>query len=312
MKKQISDIISDAVDRAKGDGPKDAKATKRGIKLKDVRIDYSDMKLTGKVELLDIPQIRSDIKKRKRREIRPNLIEWTSYDFALYFLGKYSDHLESTPSCRLSNITTNISIVHDSIVESMGFCDNVILKDYIDFLITNWMSVLLKRNRGMFKRSLMNSMDAIKNFVEVYDYNSRVEALLKDKLEELDIDNPVSDGIDTLDKITYEILQESFLLGYDNLLLDFGLIGSINWLIIVKKIPVETIYNKIVSSLLNFYDKPELNRVFELTQKYSPYPDWFVVKSCDIIFDRLKQKYSIDLYRKFNLTFVNDNNIWSF
>jgi hypothetical protein len=174
------------------------------------------------------------------------------------------------------------------------------------------MRQLLHNNRGVFKRAMMDDEEVVKNFSEIYDYADRVEALLGDRLQEIDAGEPIDEQIVLSEKVTYDSLQESFLLGYDNILLDFGLIGPVNWLLIVKKIHLDVVLDKVADSLLRLYGKPELKRVFELTERYSPYPDWFVFQSCGKMFDRLKQKYSIELHKKFDVAFTADGGRWSF
>ena len=225
-------------------------------------------------------------------------------------MDKYKEVLMKDPDVRIPGLTVFMSRVHDAVSESVGFCDNIVLRDYLDFNISECMPAAIRLSRGFFHPAQLLETNAVIKFAEIYDYNKRVDEMFGGG--DVDSTTPVAeDQSSTMKVISHKVLQESLLLGFDNMILDYGIIGPANWMMLVKNIPEEKIIDKMVDLLSRYHKKPELGKIFDLTEEYGPYPEWFVFQSYGTILKRLEQLHSISIDRKIGVSFDN-NERWLF
>jgi len=275
---------------------------KRVKHIKELEIVSNGDQCAKKIDFKDIRG------KPKLHEIREEIGDWTSKDFALHFMERYREKCDPNFHCNVIAIVTRVNEIHDCILQTLGFCDNVVLRDYIDFIVTKWMKYLLAQNGGTFRIAWLRRKEILSDFVESYDYKDRITNYLHGKDESLDSPEIGQE----VEQITGKALKEAFSLGYDNLFIEYGFIGSMNWLIIDQHIQMKTVLDKIVIFMARYNKKPEMEKAFENTERLNPYPSRFVVKSYDIIRDRLKESSPNSVERKVVLSFDDTSTRWSF
>jgi len=271
------------------------------IKKKETK-KSNDIKIIFKNDASTVKKIDiSDIKSTKRTSVNSDLFKWNNFDFAIYFIDKYNKIYDGGELNRLA-IVRYLDNLHDRLIDVVGFCDNLVMLDYLDFFISRWLSFLIKKQKKGFILRFLVEEDALNDFMMGYNYAKSKEIYKKKNNYEK-----------KSNCITSKMLSDSLLLGYENLFLEYGILGPVNWLIMSFGIDAQKAQLKAVEILKKLADKKELHISVGATNKLNPYPDWFVIKNCDIIFDLLKKEYFIVIDRlKVSITFLHNENSWKF
>ncbi|MFW6173917.1 MAG: hypothetical protein ACOC5T_09245 [Elusimicrobiota bacterium] len=228
----------------------------------------------------------ADIKKYSKKRIRDSLKEWKNNDFAMYFLQQFYKNTDSEQQIRLLGMTMNFPYIRKSVKDVLGFCDNIVLKDYIDFFVLEWLNFFINRD-GKFRLRHVYDDKAIDAFVSEYNYERSLMSYLNSSEEKNDVDKNID-------------LESLYLSGGASLLLGAGLILPVNWLMEKKHFSYKKAHNYIASVLKKSYNDI-IEDVLDKTEELSPYPTSFKVKKCDNIFE-VAQK---DKHREIDVVFID-------
>lgn len=235
----------------------------------------------------------SEVRKSKAWEIRDDLTEWKNNDFALYLISIVRKSVFSNWDANRIGVTLYLGRIRDKLSQTLGFCDNIVLKDYMDFFVEHWGSYYFRQN-GDFYMGSMREDEPIKDFGTKYNYQSSFGRFLS---------KSDKDSILERKKISSGDLEPSFLSGGENFILDFGLLLPLNWLVKIKKYSSTKAVEYVASAFKNIYNKGNWKMVIKTTEEFCPYPDWFVIKDCNDVLTKVGAKVEVKL--KFS-----KNNSW--
>lgn len=253
--------------------------------------DSSGVKIKGKKSGVKKIHV-SEIREPKEIKIRENLLEWKNNDFSMYFIESFRKKIFPDWDANRIGITIYMGRIKESVSHALGFCDNIALKDYMDFFIDNWGKFYFKKGSDFYIGSMRDDAP-LKDFMSKYDYKSSFTKFTS---------KPKSGAIDTNKKqISTSDIEPVFLSGGDNLILEYGLILPINWLIKVKKFSEEKAVNYIASAFKRVYASGDWNKIIDKTNALCPYPEWFQVKDC-------KEFLLSEEDKKLKLSFNKDSN----
>jgi hypothetical protein len=188
--------------------------------------------------------------KKHNNEKNKTLLNWNNKDFALYILDSFKKKYSKELDFKILGVTLYICNIQSELVRLIGFCDNVVLKDYIDFYFDRWCSNMMPNNE-FYINSLKNEK-CIKDFGKNYNYRENINSkniVEKDHKKEIDL---------------------SLQISLENLVLDYGIIISINYLILKKEDP-KSAMRKVSEILIKH--KNNLKVILSKTKELSPYPE---------------------------------------
>jgi len=244
---------------------------------------YRKLKLVGsQTRLIDYMEIQNTAKRRNRR-VDEEIDQWTGYDFTHFIREKC---LESSKwNLNWLSASQEAARVKDALVDVYGFCDNFMFKDYIDFFFDNYCQSLLDRKGGEFYVGYLRRGSVLQHFAKSYNYAARIkEVYTNNEIEDfgkVDVSNVA--------------INRAFLLSDKILVQKYGVILSVNWLILNKNIALDNAANSILKACKTLYKVKQWQPVIRITEQLSPYPLWFPFQSVDKFVSRIDKNFPIDV-----------------
>jgi len=302
MKKDAKDILRDIKAEMEGVSPKDIqfkdlRDNKKRKKKKKEKNSESENKsviiknqegfsiIGAEAKFCDYREIG---KKSKLKE-KSSLEEWGPFDFFRFAHDLYLKKYKTNWDLNIAGNSLEISRIKDKFYDLFGFCCNLIIRDYIVFFFDNHIDDFI-REKGDFYFSQMRKDWIILSFKEIYDFQ---ESFKKYMIKEKQKNKKYS--------LTKEEIEKSFLMGDVTLVGDFGVVVSLNWLLVVKKMSKKKAIKLVVDACKYMYKKNMIGVVKNATETYSPYPSNLIFKSPQLVFNKIDK--SIQL----NIEFVNNN-----
>lgn len=221
----------------------------------------------------------SDIKTKYK--VKEDLNLWTSKDFVYYMSDKYEKKYgHCWKGISYIGVTTFIPRIRDMIRDSLGICDNIVMKDFIDYYFNNWMQDSYQKE--WFLRNMTNNTEPILKFSTSYNYKDSISKNIKTENKEVKTD------ISLLNENELEI---SYLLGIDNLLNKYGIIVTINFCL-KKDFSLEKAIEKVAYAIARAYNRGVANSIFKTTEKYK---DYGVFKDLNKVIEVTNDIYKINL-----------------
>lgn len=205
------------------------------------------------------------IKTKRRYKRKEKLSMWLKTDFALYIKDLYWQRYQEDWGFSPQAVANAIAKVMDNIRDNLGFVTNLVVRDYIDFFFQEHIDKAIKECEQFFM-SRLYSKDIIRIFAETYDHNA---AVVREQNK-----NKLIQKQEAIVNITNDDLEQSYMLGEESLICEYGLVLAVNWMWAKKKIEKKEIVLKVcqVCSKLNAAGKFDVIR--RATEKYK-YPSWF-------------------------------------
>lgn len=208
----------------------------------------------------------TQVKKHTRTlKIKDDIWVWTSYDFYLYARELYSKKYNNPWNIRTCGGSFNeICKIMDSLQERMGFVSNLAVKDYFDYFFKYYIDSF-KRIKGDFYFKQMRNEEPLKSFVSSYNYKNSLNAYF-------------NNSVDTRKVIENKEILSSFNIGLSSLLIRYGIIITVNWLIENKGMSKVDALSDVYRECRNLNKLKQLPLVKRATEVYSPYPDFLLFK----------------------------------
>jgi len=233
-------------------------------------------------------------REKRKYNLRVNVLEWTNRDFAIYMKIKYKEKYKEDWQLNVINITLYFDKIKDEVLKIYGHCDNVIMRDYINFFFSRWSNYFKNKSKDkiLYKKAFKNH-EPLKDFVNCHDYKASIQKILK------------KDKKDNSQKeINDEMMEKSYLLGDSNFILEYGLILTVNWLIVKRAYDIKKAVNYVANAFYKLHKKHISQYALNNTKKYEPYPDWFLFKKYNIILQVLNEKVKSNM--SLSINFVKD------
>ena len=240
-----------------------------------------EMKKKKSVELqksIAAKKVDYSTKTRKMRGIKESVEEWTNYDFALYIRQKFYQRYKK--NCNMARIGLILWLpeLKDFIVETKGFCDEILLKDYIDYFFDSWSDYFVSKDKTLYVRRFKEER-VIKSFADDYDYKKAVQAHVEGKVTPKVVEQKISYP-------TEQRLDKLYRLSVDKMLLEYGLVITANYLIVKKHLKKEAAIAVVDKSITHIGNREEIVKV---TQRYDPYPEYLALKEFDSTLQRISK-----------------------
>ena len=229
-----------------------------------------------------------EIGRKKRLKHKNTLEEWGAFDFFLFAQKKYINKYGSSWDLNIGGSSLEINRIRDKFYDLFGFCCNLIMRDYINFFFDNYMDYII-RTEEIFYFNHMSREKIMCEFYDGYDFPQSFAEYTKNK--------KMNDEV----VVTNQKINQTFLIGDTSLISNYGIVISLNWLIIIKKMSPLEATKLVVKACKDMSDKGMIDVVKNITEFYSPYPFNIPFKSPHLVINK------IDKNIKVNVKF-NDNN----
>tara|TARA_Y100000310_G_C20629112_1_gene787611 strand:- start:704 stop:1606 length:903 start_codon:yes stop_codon:yes gene_type:complete len=287
LKKLIVNSINQTPEEAVADKKKTSKSAVEELRL------YG-----GATRVVTLDNFKHHDKMKWR--IRLDVFQWTNRDIALYITEKYYRKYQNNWDVSIVGVATHADRIKKCLFDILGFCDNVVIKDYLDYFFSYWADLYVQgANKTLRFKSFLSS-DPIDEFVDSYNYSERVQHY---------ISGMDSDYEGNLPKVDINKIDMSYRLGIDNLILDFGVIVAMNYLL--KRGKELHMAIKLVSdAVVRICKDSDCSLVSEITNAYSPYSDKMIYKNSDEISSLVQSRIGREI--PFNITFLDNVSRWEY
>jgi hypothetical protein len=243
------------------------------------KVTKSSLKLQGrgKAETIAFGQL----KKLRRNQPRDLLEEWTHRDVALYIRKKLLDKYNRNIEINIIGLTLYMGHIEATLNNVFGFCDMIVLRDYIDFYFEKWSDFFLKKSKGEFIPTTLKYNEPIQEFAKRYDYAKQMDAYLKrQKQSKVNAEQSAQKAVEFYAKD----IEHAYLLGASRLLSRFGILMPMNWLILKAGYTEQDAMKYIANALSDMYQKHILQQAIDATENQNPYPQTLLYKTFDGLF----------------------------
>jgi hypothetical protein len=173
-----------------------------------------------------------------------SLSEWNQRDFAVYMSQEYINNFGHIWDFNSSGVVTYLGRIKAQLRDFYGFCDNIVLKDYIDYFYKEWIAYCENCNIKFWIRFMMNNKP-LSAFYSSYTYKITEEkTFLPEKKEtpEKDFDN-------------------YYALSVEALVFNCGLIASVDYLLNKRKMDEKIVYDKISKIIITSIKDGNLSKL---------------------------------------------------
>jgi len=199
---------------------------------------------------------------------KKDINKWNNRDFVNYAYNFYRKRYKKDWKLRFPAATLSMERIRTKLSALFGTDNNIIVRDYIQYSFEQGYidKFIEKYKKFYFNQLLYNYL--LESFYLNYniEYSENKE---KQKKQELSFNQLI---------LSDKEIEESFLLSEETLLFDFGVVITVNWFILKKNLQEEEAISKVYNIYKNIYNKGLFEVIKISTEKWSPYPDWFLFK----------------------------------
>lgn len=210
---------------------------------------------------------------KKSRAIKEDLNTWLPLDFVHFIKDLYSKIPNTSWRLKVGSSCYSILQIKDCLVDAIGFCDNIVLRDYIVFFFDKHAEYFVKKYKNFFFKQMMYS-NIVSEFVNNYKYKP-------DK------------NISLEKSISLDDMENAFALGDEVLVKTYGLVLSVNWLMKKMSYSFSDATKFIYLSTKKIYDSGKFHLVKEITEKFNPYPTWLYFFHADQLAKKIDTELNV-------------------
>lgn len=280
----IDKLLFDVKSRVENKSSKQVKSeinnrTRARIRRKEKR-DDSTLEVI-KNEVAQEPDWNSK-KKKRRFKIKDDIFKWGVRDVAFYLMYSYKKHISPNWEYNIIAICPEITRLHDRIMDVLGFCDWLVVRDYIDYIFEEHIRILIER-KGHFEIRDLKQFHLIQSFVNNYNYDKSLQSEIDRKQ---DLNARTDENNDSL--INTKMLNDSYMLSQEEFIYDYGIIIGIYFLIRQKKYSNKDAACHVLNICKRIKQKGNFYLVKEATEKWSPYPNNMNFPKLDVFMEHLQ------------------------
>ncbi len=269
---------------------KDLRVKKKRVKKKEKKLENKkNVAIIDNQEGFSISETETefcsykDISGKGKLRSKNSLEEWGAYDFFRFAHCLYLKKYKVNWDLNIGGNSIEINRIRDKFYDIFGFCCNLIMRDYIVFFFDSYIDDF-RREEGDFYFNQMRKDHIILAFREDYDFQERfTEYMTKEKNKNKKY------------SLTKEEIKISFSIGDATLLVNYGVVIALNWLLKIKKMSKKEAVKLVVDICRDMYEKDILDIIKNSTEVYSPYPSNLLFKSPQLIFNKIDKNMHLNV-----------------
>jgi len=289
-------IILESIAKAKGlsinevkkdlEKNKKIKSHKRRRKAIDPTVELIS---NGKSRSVDFSQVKGSL---KNFEPKDNVFEWSMKDVALYIRSKYNNRYNENWNHKILGACNELKLIHDRIIDLYGFCDFLVMRDYVDYIFENRLDRMIDNADGVFYLRNFRDDRHVSAFSEIYDYQDSVLRATSVKEEQKELEEEFS--------TSNKDIEEVFFLSEDLFVKNYGIVVCIFWLIKSQKYTNKEATVRVLSICKRLYNKGEFKLVKDRTELLSPYHKSIRFPKMKQFLNNIDSRYEMDIKYKEN------------
>lgn len=207
-------------------------------------------------------------------DLSTDILHWTTPLFVKFIFKLYRDRYGKPWSVNFSAQCNEVLKLKDSITDVVGFCDNEVLRQFLQWFFDNRSDGFLSRASGLFI-SQMRQDWVLQNFVTYRGFHCKV---VKKPEEPILESNPPN----------IKEMNNVFLLSDEDFVEKYGILLPINWLVAKKEFSLKEALRYVYFAMKRLHKKNQLSKVIEVTELLSPYPNSFLFKDGNMILKKVE------------------------
>lgn len=222
------------------------------------------------------------IKKSSSWSVHGNVFQWSCRQFATHIMQSYRAKFKEDWNLKIVGVVTHVNSIKQKIYEIHGFCDNVVLKDYIDFYFKNWAEYFKKNDKNNFLNFMtMKFQRPIADFSSTYNYQNRLKYYQK------------YNGLPCFSLKTMDKEYRNDIMGFVQ---SYGFIVAINFMLLYKGIEKQEAMKTVGKIMIKLYKESleDFNQMMARVEEFSPYPNRFRFNKHNEFLKLLFKKYDVD------------------
>jgi len=250
------------------------------VKVKSVK-NIKDLKIKSPKDsgLIDFDEIKKYRERTRRSD--DDLDNWTGPDFVIFLRENYVSRMGHNWDLNWAPACTEVLRVKDVLTELFGFCDNVVLRDYITFFFKYYFDTYMRSNKE-FYISFLRHRNVYEDFYKSYNYR-------------MSIKTPDSKSSKNRTDISNVSIEGAFLLSDRQFLHHCGIVLATNWMIYKKDSAQGKAVNYVLRACLKLHRAKQLKQVVSMTECLSPYPVWFPFQGPNEILRKIASGLHMDI-----------------
>jgi hypothetical protein len=217
---------------------------------------------------------------KKRRRKTPDRIEsWVPADFVNYAKKLYYERYEMNWTLQYARACMDITEIKDNLLEAIGYCDNQLLKQYIEWF---------------FERQADRDVEGAEGFYFGHLYNKKhIEYFASNYLDKnISQSEPETENVEVINPKDIELI---YLLSEDQLVIQYGILIAVNWLIEYKGYSLQSAAYSVCNVCKKSRGSRYLTYIKEATEQYNPYPRTLQFKQADQLIKKVDNNMSINV-----------------
>tara|TARA_Y100000310_G_scaffold57488_2_gene52698 strand:+ start:30748 stop:31662 length:915 start_codon:yes stop_codon:yes gene_type:complete len=212
----------------------------------------------------DMPDYISygQIKKGKEFKRSDNIEDWIARDFVYLLRDLHDAVFERKWNLNFGGVALEVTRIHDAIALQNGFCNNIVLRDYINFYFKYYAQKTADADKEFYTNQLRNEK-YIKHFIGKYNFKSSFDKEIDSRTQRNSTPN-----------LNEKLVKDSIMISDENFLYEYGFVVFINWFIFSGLEKVEII-KKAIGLCRKLHKEDKFNIVLEATSAWGSYPKWF-------------------------------------
>jgi hypothetical protein len=262
---------------------------RNAIKGKSYPNDMVDGVIIKKGKEEEVKKAPKKPKKKRARKFPNTIAKWIIADFVTFTRRIFESRYGKPWGLNFSAQCNEVLKIKDSLSDMFGFCDNAILKEYIEWFFKRKSDFFVEK-AGEFYFSFLCRDKILKAFYAEYkfDHPERYN-------DEEEYDSITIDAVDTESNDEFSDIENTFLLSSEDFVSRYGVIIAINWLMIKRFFSIKESMHYVYLACNKIYDKGMFDNVVKSTVKYSPYPGRLTFLDADRIAKKVDPSLSINV-----------------
>lgn len=222
------------------------------------------------------------IKKTSSWSFHANVFQWSCRQFATFIMQSYREKFKEDWDVKIVGVVTHVNSIKQKIYEIHGFCDNVVLKDYIEFYFKNWADYFKKNDENNFLNFMtLKFQRPIADFSSTYNYQNRLKYYQK------------HNGLPSFSIKDMDKQYKNDIIGFVQA---YGFIIAINFMLTYKGVEKKDAMKKVGTVMIKLYkeDRESFNGMMARVEDFSPYPNRFVFNKHNEFLKLLFKQYDVD------------------
>ena len=225
---------------------------------------------------------------KPKRSAKPT-DEWVTGDFASYARWLHYRRYNRDWDLNFRAACVEALRVRDNIVDTYGFCDNTVFRDFIDFFFDTFADSFMGRSKRFLFVQMSND-NVLTRFAEEYDYRERIgpsspeSKPFKQRTEEKEISE--------------SLVRETYLLSPQRAVAEFGVVVMVNFEHVCQGLSPRDAARSVYSECMAANSRPNsqlLDQIKQSTESMGPYPKWLPFLAGDKLLKKVDDSIKVSI-----------------